>query len=205
MSDDDEITVWINQLADRPETSMDIIWQNYYRKLVGYAKHKLRDMPKRHIDEEDIATDAMNSLFRGAQADRFPDLNDRNDLWKILLTITARKAAKAIRGNMTQKRGGGTVRGESVFVNHLNDDGNFGIGNILGHEPSPELADQVVHQCEDLLGYLEDDVLQQIAALKLEGYTNEEIAKQLDCAVRSVERKLRRIREIWDRTSREDE
>lgn len=197
MEEQDEITVWINQLADRPETSMDMIWRNYYGKLVGYAKRKLRDMPKRHLDEEDIAVDAMNSLFEGAQAGRFPDLNDRDDLWKILLTITARKASKAIRGNMAQKRGSGSVRGESIFANQFNDEGNIGLGNILGAEPSPDLADKVVKQCEELLGTLDEEVLQQIAGMKLEGYTNEEIAQKLDCAVRSVERKLKRIRDKW--------
>lgn len=192
-----EITVWVQQLADRPETSMEVIWQQYYEKLISVARRRLRGMPRRQLDEEDIVVDAMNSLFAGVQAGRFPDLNDRNDLWKILLTITARKAAKAIRANVAQKRGGGALRGESVFVRPGDDGDGAGIANVLGREPSPEFADEVVRQCEELLGDLDDPVLTQIAALKLEGYTHEDIAERLGIAVRSVERKLARIRQCW--------
>jgi hypothetical protein len=31
----------------------------------------------------------------------------------------------------------------------------------------------------------------------MEGYTNEEVASSLGCALRSVERKLERIRDLW--------
>lgn len=195
--ENDDITIWINQLADRPETSMEMIWHSYYEKLVVFARRRLKEMPRRQLDEEDVVADAMNSLFQGVKEGRFPELNDRNDLWKILLTITARKAAKAIRANLTQKRGGGAIRGESIFVNPYDDSPNGGIANILGREPSPEFAEQVVRQCEELLGRLDDPVLTQIATLKLEGYTHEEIAHELGMAVRSVERKVNRIRESW--------
>jgi DNA-binding CsgD family transcriptional regulator len=35
----------------------------------------------------------------------------------------------------------------------------------------------------------------------MEGYTNEEIAARLDCGVRTVERKLKLIRVLWERGS----
>ena len=203
MSNQHDVTNWINELADRPETSMENIWQAYYERLVGYARRKLGEMPRRHIDEEDIAIDAMNSLFNGMQAGRFPDLNDRDDLWKLLLTITARKAGKAIRGNLAQKRGGGSIRGESVFVNVHGEQG-AGIGNVLGREPSSELAEHLVEQCEYLFGALDDDVLKQIAGLKLEGYTNKEIAEKMNCAIRSIERKLNLIRAQWEASLSQD-
>lgn len=197
MKNDDEITIWINQLAEQPETSMEMIWRNYYDKLLSVARRRMRDMPRRHMDEEDVVVDAMNSLFQGVQAGRFPDLNDRNDLWKVLLTITARKAAKAIRANKTQKRGGGQLRGESVFQNPNNDGEAPGIGNVLGNEPTPELAEDIIKQCEELLEQLDDPVLVKIAVLKLEGFSHQEISDELGIAVRSVERKVRLIRNLW--------
>jgi DNA-directed RNA polymerase specialized sigma24 family protein len=48
-----------------------------------------------------------------------------------------------------------------------------------------------------LLGLLDDDSLRQIARLKLEGYTNEEIAERLGIVERTVERRLNRIRRQW--------
>ena len=44
---------------------------------------------------------------------------------------------------------------------------------------------------------LSDPGLRQIALWKLEGYTNSEIAQQLECTLRTVERKLERIRAYW--------
>ena len=45
---------------------------------------------------------------------------------------------------------------------------------------------------------LNDPDLRQIALWKLEGHTNAEIAAQLDCTLRTVERKLERIRAYWE-------
>ena len=50
---------------------------------------------------------------------------------------------------------------------------------------------------ERLMNRLEQPTLQQVAICKMEGYTNEEIANQLGVTLRSVERKLNRIRLIW--------
>jgi DNA-directed RNA polymerase specialized sigma24 family protein len=47
------------------------------------------------------------------------------------------------------------------------------------------------------LGRLGDDTLRQVALLKLEGYENAEIAARLNCALRTVERKLNLIRALW--------
>lgn len=54
--------------------------------------------------------------------------------------------------------------------------------------------------CELLeqLDRLGDDRLREIAAKKLEGYSNVEIAEELNVAVRTIERKLGRIRSCWE-------
>jgi DNA-directed RNA polymerase specialized sigma24 family protein len=72
-----------------------------------------------------------------------------------------------------------------------------GIGNVLGAAPTPEMATIAAEECQRLLSILPDDVLRQVAQLKLEGYTNEEIADRLQCAPRTVERRLHRIRDRW--------
>jgi len=89
------------------------------------------------------------------------------------------------------------VRGESIFIQADGDEMNGGIGNILGTEPTPELAAGVAENCQVMLNQLNDETLQQVALLTLEGYRTEEIAQKLDCARRTIERKLSRIREIW--------
>jgi len=44
---------------------------------------------------------------------------------------------------------------------------------------------------------LGDATLRRIALLKMEGFSNDEIAAQLDCGLRSVVRKLDVIRKRW--------
>lgn len=55
----------------------------------------------------------------------------------------------------------------------------------------------VVEECQRLLELLGDDTLRNVAVWKLEGLTNEEIAGQLGCKARTVQRKLRTIRTLW--------
>jgi DNA-directed RNA polymerase specialized sigma24 family protein len=50
-----------------------------------------------------------------------------------------------------------------------------------------------------LLGLLRDDVLRQIALLRIEGYQVEEIAATIGISTRSIERKLQLIRRAWAR------
>jgi hypothetical protein len=47
------------------------------------------------------------------------------------------------------------------------------------------------------MAMLDDDRLRQIAEWKLESYTNEEIGERLGLACRSIERKLKQIRQVW--------
>ena len=68
---------------------------------------------------------------------------------------------------------------------------------VIGREPSPEFAAQVTEECERLLSLL--PAYRQIALWKMEGYTNDEIAGKLDCAVPTVERRLRLIRKTWEK------
>ncbi|MGD9127261.1 MAG: ECF-type sigma factor [Planctomycetia bacterium] len=193
-----DVTQWISQLGHGNPEAAEAIWQAYFGRLVNYARRKLDGVAKRSADEEDVALSAMYSFCRGMEAGRFEKVDDREDLWKLLVTITARKACAQRRHNMAAKRGGGRVRGESFFGSP-DDSQNYGIGEILGSEPTPELSAKVVDDCHALLDELGDETLRQIALLTLEGYRTAEIAKKLDCVPRTIERKLARIREKWER------
>lgn len=65
-------------------------------------------------------------------------------------------------------------------------------------EPTPEFAAQVAEEFQALLNRLTSDELRQVALWKLEGYTNEEIAQKLNVIVRTVERRLWTIRQLWE-------
>jgi DNA-directed RNA polymerase specialized sigma24 family protein len=200
----DEITQWLRGLSKGDPAAVQAVWQNYFQKLTRLARAKLEGLPRRAADEEDVALSALNSFFSGAAAGRYPKLDDRHDLWKVLVTITAHKALMQARRHRAQKRGRGKVRGESAFLGNSDQERAAGLQQFLGNEPTPELAAMVAENCQRLFETLDDPSLRQVAALKMDGFTNEEIAVEQRCTVRTVERKLSRIRARWERADQED-
>jgi len=197
MSIDETVSVWIEGLRQGDEHSAHQLWQRYFQQLVRLAGRKLPDNLKRQFDEEDVALSAFDSLCAGVIHGRFPKLNDRDDLWSLLVVITARKAQHRVRDQLALKRGGGQVRGESVLEGNETTAGHMGIDQVIGTEPTPEFAMQVAEESERLLSFLEDESLRAICQLKLEGYTNREVADKLGCGLRTVGRGLGLIRRTW--------
>jgi DNA-directed RNA polymerase specialized sigma24 family protein len=172
------------------QTAAQGLWEVYFGRLVGLARTRLRDTPRRIGDEEDVALSAFDSLCKGALAGRFPRLDDRHDLWQILVLITVRKAIDLRTYEGRRSRGRGKVQSLTALSQEE-------IEAIGGDEPSPELATELAEEYRRLIERLGDPVLQSVAIWKLEGYTDGEIAARLGCVTRTVERKLSRIRGIW--------
>jgi DNA-directed RNA polymerase specialized sigma24 family protein len=184
------VTRWISALKEGDQAAAQGLWEAYFRRLVGLARARLRDAPRRIADEEDVALSAFDSFFRGARAGRFPRLDDRNDLWQILVLITVRKAIDLRNYEGRPSRGSGKARSLSELTGE-------GLEAIVGDEPTPELAAQLTEEYQRLMERLDDPTLRGVATCKLEGYTDEETAARLGCVTRTVERKLARIRGIW--------
>jgi DNA-directed RNA polymerase specialized sigma24 family protein len=188
------VSHWIERLKAGDSAAAQALWQVYFRRLVGLARARLQGLPRRAAaDEEDVALSAFQSFWDGAVRGRFPQLADRDDLWKLLVTLTARKALHLVRDQNRQKRGGGAVLGESA-LDALDEPG---IEQVVGREPSPEFAAQVADECRRLLDALGDAELRAIAVWRMEGDTVEQIAGRLKRAPRTVERKLELIRRLW--------
>ena len=190
------VSHWIGQLRAGDQVAAQHLWEGYFRRLVGLARGKLQSLPRRAADEEDVALSAFASFCRGVECGRFPQLADRDDLWRLLVTITARKALHLARDERSQKRGGGCVRDESSLGGRSTAE-DAALDQFFGREPTPAFAAQVAEECQRLLDSLADSELRMIAVSKMEGYTIEEIAAMLRRAPRTVERKLDLIRRRW--------
>jgi DNA-directed RNA polymerase specialized sigma24 family protein len=197
MSAGNSVTRWIDQWKAGDPSAAAGLWNRFYSRLIALACSKLRGAHRRAADEEDVVASVFETFFRRAQRGQFPQLHDRDDLWQLLVKITERKAVDQRRLQGRKKRGGGRLRGESVFLDPRGSTSGAGIGQIAGPEPTPEFAALVAEECERLLGRLADDELRQIAVLKLEGYTNEEIAERTGHSRPTIERRLRVIRVQW--------
>jgi len=172
------------------------LWERYFHRLVALAAARLRGRVRRAADEEDVALSAFANFCRAAEAGRFPQLADRDGLWRLLVALTDRKALNLIRNERRQKRGGGAVKGESALLNGK-DSASGGLEQVAGREPTPEFAAMAVEEFKRLLGVLDDESLRQVALWRLEGYTTDEIAERLGCARRTVARRLELIRTLW--------
>ena len=187
MADPGSVTHWLAQLPAGDAAAAQQLSERYFQRLVGLARKRLQGAGVLAADEEDVALSAFDSFCRNAQDGRFPQLADRDNLWQLLVTITARKACRLLRDARRQKRGGEFERVDAD------------LDRVVGREPSPEFAAQIVEEFQRLLDHLDDSLLRAVAVGKMEGYTNDELAARLNVAPRTIERKLRIIRGIWEK------
>jgi DNA-directed RNA polymerase specialized sigma24 family protein len=184
------VTRWLDDLKAGDAEAAAALYRRYFETLVRLARARLGAVPRAVEDEEDAALSAFDSFLAGAARGRFPRLDDRHDLWRLLVTITTRKAIDQAQRQRRQKRGGGRQGGVANL-----DREPFDL--IADGEPTPEFAAMVAEECRRRLDGLRDDTLRRIALGKMEGYTHEEIAEQLGLGLRSVVRKLDLIRKAW--------
>jgi DNA-directed RNA polymerase specialized sigma24 family protein len=199
MSGDEGVTRWLRELEAGDQDAARLLWQRYYCELVELARARLGQTPRRIADEEDVALSVLRCLCEGAARGQYAAVVNRQELWQLLATVTVRKVIDHQRLLKKQKRGGGRVRGNSVLeVSGVGDGFGAGFDELLGDAATPEVLAIAVEEYQRLMRALDDDRLRTIAQCKLEGHRNEEIADRLGLACRSIERKLQRIRQVWE-------
>lgn len=197
MSNDDPVTLWIDELSNADEAAARKLWNHFVSRLYEAARKKLMPETRRVYDEEDAAQSAFHSVCAGIAAGRFPDLHDRASLWHLLLPITARKVAHRQRHEQ-QRRDVRRNWSDSIFVHAADDSGPAGINNLPSREPAPEFVAEFVETCELLFQNLNVSGLQQVVTLRMEGCNDSEIAERLKCSRRTVQRRLEVIRRHWN-------
>ena len=171
--------------ASEPDEAAELFWDRFFEKLCRYAESKVYDRHRRLFDAEDIASSAMFALLKGLKQGKFYNVKNRDQLWQMLATISSRKASNAAKFHDREKRGGGKTRGDSAF------------GGEIVYPEDPAQIVEFETTCKELLEALPDETYRKVALMRLAGFTNPEIGKQLDCSGRTVDRKLIAIREIW--------
>ena len=194
---ENSVTHWVNDLkaGDRGEAARRL-WQRYFERIARLAQARLRAVARGPADGEDVALSVFDSFFQGVTDGRFPRLADRDDLWKLLTTIALRKASNRRRREGQIKRGGGRVIGATDYAAG-GFDSEDPLAEVAGTEPSPELAALLIDEIRQRFAELPDESLRVVALRRMEGHSNAEIADELDCSLRSVERKLELIRRAW--------
>ena len=178
------MTRWLGELKAGAWEAAQPLWDRYFQRRVVMARARLRAVhaATADADEEDAALSAFDSFCAGLARGRFTRRSDRDDLWRLLVTITGRKALDQAERQRRQKGGGGRLRNEADLVGRGGLGPATGLEQFVGEEPTPEFAALVAEEFRNRLAALKDDALRRIATWKLEGYTNEEIAARRGCA-----------------------
>ena len=115
------ITHWFAGLRSGDDESVRVLWQRFFSPMMRLARFKLGAAPRAAADEEDVAISAFQSVCAGAMRGKFPQLDDRDEFWRLVATITVRKALDVVERQERQKRGGaqpGGARPEECHPHH---------------------------------------------------------------------------------------
>jgi RNA polymerase sigma factor (sigma-70 family) len=199
------VTMWLQGAQQGDSQSAQELWNRYIGQLIRLARGKLGRKLGPVIGSEDVAAMAFYSFLRDADTPRFPRLKDRDDLWQILVMLTEERTVDEIRRVNAKKRvpPDKLVREGDLQRGSDTNSSGLGFADMVGDAPTPEFAVEAMENLQQWLTLLGPEQ-QQVALLKLAGYTNKEIGEQLGRALRSIERLLTAIREIWRRESRPD-
>lgn len=199
-SSDGSITRWLHLLAAGDHDAARKLWEFFAPRLNQLARARLRTLPQGGVfDEEDIVQSAFAIFCQQIQEGRYPDIKDRNELWQLLAVFTSRRAAYHLERLQTQKRSG--LKPPEDVVNE--------VGSRLERVVDDGL--EVDHQliADDLAGELikalGDPELEAVAIMRLQGFTNDEIADKLQLTRRTIQRMLNLIRARWQKRFLSDE
>jgi DNA-directed RNA polymerase specialized sigma24 family protein len=197
---DGSVTLWIGHLKAGDHLAAHHLWERYFGRMVGLARRRIQTTRARGAseDEEDAALSAFESLCDGAAHGQFSRLEDRDDLWQLLVVITSRKVVDQVKRRCRQKRGGGRVLDESALAGDRAGNEGVGLDQLIGDGSDPAFIATAAEECRRLLDSLGDESLRQIALSRMDGETNEAIAGRLGCSLRTVANKLKLIRMKWE-------
>jgi RNA polymerase sigma-70 factor, ECF subfamily len=169
-------------------SAASVLYQRYLQKLLNLVSHHLSAKFNPRFDAEDVVQSVFMSLFRRARKGDFT-FEDDEDFWKLLLTIALNKVRNKVRFHQADKRAA------SREVRNADDEGSGGyILNRLSQDPT---AAETVAFADLFTAVIDclDPREQQLIHLRLEGYTQQEIAARLQVDERTVRRMFVRIRE----------
>ncbi len=93
------VTNWILALKDGDQAAAQPLWDRFFERLAGLVRSRAIIPRKAGVigDEEDAALSALVGVCEGFASGKFPEVSDRDDLWRLLRVIATRKALNIAR------------------------------------------------------------------------------------------------------------
>ncbi len=191
MNDTQTVTNWIVRLADGDSRAVEMIFEKYFNRLIKLALRKMHGLNTVPYSPEDVVNSVVRSLWNGVQNNKIEILTEDN-LWGCLYQITTRKVCAERRRAFSKKRGENKMVISGDQINQETEDNLF--SSIVGKEPSPEMALEMAEGADELLLLFDNlPTHKQLIVLKLQGFSNHEIANQLGICDNSVRRYIKDI------------
>jgi RNA polymerase sigma-70 factor (ECF subfamily) len=177
----DQLQAW---RADDQEAARQLV-DRYLDRLVALARRRLSQRLASRVDAEDVVQSVFRTFFHRAKEGKF-QIKDQDDLCKLLMRITVHKVLKQVEHHTAGKRDP-----------HLEtEQGNRSLERmheLLAKEPTPEAEVLFLDQLEHLMSELRPQE-RKILEMRMQGYSNEEIASELGIYDRKIRRVIERVR-----------
>jgi RNA polymerase sigma factor (sigma-70 family) len=185
MSDDEAWPRLIKGLRDGDPVVVRDFCNQYGEALHRLADKHLAEGIRRRVGPEDVVQSACRTFLRRAQGGEF-QLADSESLWAILCAITLTKVREQARFHLRQKRG---LNREVPIDSAPADKPGW---DLVDPNPTPDQAAALAEQLEQVLATLNEEE-RQLVDLKLQEFTNDEVAARMGCSERTVRRILKRV------------
>jgi RNA polymerase sigma-70 factor (ECF subfamily) len=187
----------VAQWRDGDERAAGELFRRYAERLVALARSRLSARLARHVDPEDVVQSAYLSFFAGARDGRYV-FRHSGDLWRLLVAITVHKVHHQVERHTAGKR---DVARECHFGG---ESSLFALqGRLWDREPSPSEALALTDTLEQVLRGLEPRE-RRMVELRLQGFSQDEIAADVHRSERTVRRVLDRVKQRLRRECPED-
>lgn len=163
--------------------------RRYGPMLERLAERRLSAPLKRRIGADDVAQSVCRTFVRRAREGEF-ELADGGGLWGLLCAIALTKIREQTRFHLRQKR---SLRDER-HLDSVAPGGERKMPETPHSDPTPDATAEVADMFDKLVAEFDEEE-RRILELKLQDYTQEEIAERMQCSDRTIRRFLKRVQQ----------
>lgn len=179
---DGSITGWLVEWRNGNGYAAQRIVERYKTRLRHSAGQKVGSPANQ--DAEHLAMESINALLLAISQGKHEDLSNRTDLMNLLTKILAYRVIDRYRRGAAEIRGG-HMQQQAVH------------SGLVLMEDAPEAVPEAMDELQKVMNLLPTENLRTACDLRIKGLTIDEISKKMQVSVPTIERYLRRIREIW--------
>lgn len=187
MAQSRETRVLVDQWRAGDEQAAQQLFDKYAERLLALARRRISHRLHSRVDPEDVVQSVFRTFFARAKEGQFR-IEEQDDLAKLLVRITVHKTLRQVEFHKAAKR-------DPSQETSQGGEGHDRLREVLDSEPTPQAALAFLDQLEHFLSQLPPGD-RQILEMRLQGYSNAEIAEKLGVYDRKIRRVIERVRDL---------